>query len=97
MTTPNNKKRGRPPKKGAARSTSWRSIVLEVLDAAGPGELTLAQIYASVADHPAAQERATTNRHVPAKVRQVLQRLRDQRKATCVRPGVWQVGSPTSS
>lgn len=75
-----------------AKSTkSWSAIVLEVLAATRGEDVRLGLIYELVESHPGARERAATNRNVRAKVRQVLQALRDRGVVESVRPGVWRL------
>ncbi|MCC7541325.1 MAG: hypothetical protein IT379_34225 [Deltaproteobacteria bacterium] len=86
-------KRKKPVRdRGTAKPTkSWPAIVLEVLAATRGEDVRLGLLYELVESHPEARKRAATNRNVRAKVRQVLQALRDREVVESVRPGVWRL------
>lgn len=73
------------------KRTPWRQIVLEAFRTLPAGPVRLAALYGAVAVHPDAIERAATNASVSAKVRQVVQRLRDDGEVEEVDKGVWKL------
>ena len=79
------------PTPGGASKKSWRSIVLECLVPFTGRTAPLDALYACVEQHPDAVARTKTNRHIRAKVRQTLQRLRDDGVVRTRGPGRWDV------
>lgn len=89
MITP--KRPDEPIVPDAPRAT-WRSIVLDVLrPQAGTRGLPLGTIYDGVAAHPIAKAREKSNQQIRAKVRQTLQRLRDEGVILTRGPGRWDI------
>lgn len=88
MTTPNRPDGLLPD----APRTTWRAIVLDVLvPLSGRHGVPLGTIYAAVAEHPGAKARMKSNQHIRSKVRQTLQRLRDEGVLRTRGPARWDV------
>lgn len=68
--------------------STWTQVVLSVLLAKKEQEMKLSEIYQKVKKR-GSKNVAANPKHWKAKVRQVLQRLRDQEKAENVSPGIW--------
>lgn len=74
-----------------ARTRPWRDIVTDCLVPMRGKNIPMEVIYSAVVRHPDAKMRATSNKHVRAKVRQTLQRLRDLGVVETRGPGRWHV------
>lgn len=89
-------KRTTTGKARAKRGKSWRDVVLEVMAETRGQTVRLPDLYARIEAHPEAKRRASTNRNVRAKVRQVLQRLRDDGVIEWLGPGEWRLPAATA-
>lgn len=77
------------PNSTEARKRSWREIVVECLVSLRGKTVPMEAIYQRVLRHPDAITRAASNKHVRAKLRQTLARLRDLGVVETRGPGSW--------
>lgn len=89
MTTP---ERPNAPIQPPVPRPTWRTVMLDVLRPhAGRHGLPLGTIYADVERHPEVAARSKSNQHVRSKVRQTLQRLRDEGLIRTRGPARWDI------
>lgn len=88
-------KRTTTRKARAKRGKSRRDVVLEVVTEMRGQTVRLPELYARVEAHAEAKRRASSNHNVRAKVRQVLQRLRDDGVIEWLGPGCWRLPAAT--
>lgn len=77
------------PNSTEAPKRSWREIVIDCLVGLRGKTVPMEAIYQRVLQHPDAIARATSNKHVRAKLRQTLARLHDLGIVETRGPGSW--------